>query len=243
MHLIVLDVGGGEALLVRTPSGRNLLISGGPSATRLSDAPGRRLPLTRRELDYLVVAGGSDEQLQALPHLVERFRLSNVLWAGPAHVSRSARALDTGLSDSGVSIVEAIPGLALDLGQGAVLRVLSVVSRGAILELEWGSFRALLPTGADFAAMEALGNGKAIGPVTALLLAGGGYAPLNPPEWIAQLRPQVALLSVTAADWHGLPDPETLQAVAGYTLLRTDRNGWIHLSTDGEQLWVEVEKR
>ena len=28
----------------------------------------------------------------------------------------------------------------------------------------------------------------------------------------------------------------------GYTLLRTDRNGWIQLSTDGEQLWVEVER-
>jgi hypothetical protein len=28
----------------------------------------------------------------------------------------------------------------------------------------------------------------------------------------------------------------------GYTLLRTDRNGWIELSTDGEQMWVEVER-
>ena len=36
--------------------------------------------------------------------------------------------------------------------------------------------------------------------------------------------------------------PETLEAVAGYTLLRTDQNGWIELSSDGQQLWVEVEK-
>ena len=27
------------------------------------------------------------------------------------------------------------------------------------------------------------------------------------------------------------------------TLLRTDRNGWITLSTDGTQLWVDVEKK
>jgi len=40
----------------------------------------------------------------------------------------------------------------------------------------------------------------------------------------------------------GLPSPETLEAVKGYNLLRTDRNGWIELSTDGEQMWVEVEK-
>jgi len=38
-------------------------------------------------------------------------------------------------------------------------------------------------------------------------------------------------------------NPETLEAVEGYTLLRTDQNGWIELSTDGEQMWVEVEKK
>jgi hypothetical protein len=39
-----------------------------------------------------------------------------------------------------------------------------------------------------------------------------------------------------------LPSPETLEAVEGYSLLRTDRNGWIELSKDGEQMWVEVAR-
>ena len=46
-----------------------------------------------------------------------------------------------------------------------------------------------------------------------------------------------------AGDREGLPSPETLEALEGYTLLRTDRNGWIELTTDGEQMWVEVERR
>jgi beta-lactamase superfamily II metal-dependent hydrolase len=50
------------------------------------------------------------------------------------------------------------------------------------------------------------------------------------------------LLSVVPGDRRNLPDPETLQAVQGYTLLRTDLNGRIELSTDGEQMWVEVER-
>jgi len=76
-----------------------------------------------------------------------------------------------------------------------------------------------------------------------LLLADSGYAPSNPPEWIANLRSQVVLLSVSAADKEGLPSPETLELLQGYTLLSTDRNGWIELSTDGEQMWVEAERR
>ena len=60
---------------------------------------------------------------------------------------------------------------------------------------------------------------------------------------IEALHPQLILLSVDATDRRGLPDPETLEVVQGYPLLRTDRNGWIHLATDGERMWVEAERR
>jgi len=53
--------------------------------------------------------------------------------------------------------------------------------RGAILLLEWGNFRALLPIGADFETLETLHMGKTIGPVTALLLAEGGFVTLSLP--------------------------------------------------------------
>jgi beta-lactamase superfamily II metal-dependent hydrolase len=80
-----------------------------------------------------------------------------------------------------------------------------------------------------------------VGPVSALLLADSGYAPANPPEWIANLNPQLVLLSVSARD--GWPAPEMLEMIQAYTLLRTDRNGWIELTTDGKGMWVEVERR
>ena len=90
--------------------------------------------------------------------------------------------------------------------------------------------------------LEALEYGKTIGNVSALLLGDSGYAPINPPEWIEALHPQVVLISVSAADADGLPSPETLEALQGYTVLRTDRNGWIELSTDGESMWVEAAR-
>ena len=43
-------------------------------------------------------------------------------------------------------------------------------------------------------------------------------------------------------DRDGRPDRETLDALGSYSLVRTDQHGWIHISTDGEQMWVEVEK-
>jgi len=242
LHMTVLDVGTGDALLIQTPNGRHLLIDGGSSPSRLSDALGRRLPLTSRKLDFLLVGAAGDEQLAALPSTVERFPPENVLWSGPSAASRGARLLRERLIEMDVRIIAAEPGHILDLGQDAKLEVLSVTGRGAVYLLEWGEFRALLPIGLDFESMETLINERSLTMVTALLLAESGYAPVNTREWIARWNPTAALLSVDAGDWHGLPDPETLEALDGYNLLRTDLNGWIHLATDGERLWVEVER-
>ena len=71
-------------------------------------------------------------------------------------------------------------------------------------------------------------------------LRGGADGAARTPEWIARLRPGVILLSIGADDKRSLPDPESLAEVQGYSLLRTDQNGWIELSTDGEQMWVEA---
>ena len=44
-------------------------------------------------------------------------------------------------------------------------------------------------------------------------------------------------------DWRGLPSPETLEAAQGVTLLHTDRNGWIVLTTNADQMLVEDENQ
>jgi competence protein ComEC len=247
LHVHILDVSqaglSGEAILIETPAGREVLINGGPSASRLSDALGRRLPITDRIVDLLVVAGVQNGQLQGLPSVLSRYPPRQVWWAGPLQTSRAARDLSEKLTSLDIPIQTAQSGQIVDLGDEASLQVLSTGQRGAVLLLSWKDFRLLLPMGMGFDDMEALENGKLVGRVSGLLLADSGFAPLNTPEWISNLRPQVVLLSVSPKDTTGLPSPETLQAVEGYNLLRTDRNGWLELSTDGEHMWVEVERR
>jgi beta-lactamase superfamily II metal-dependent hydrolase len=131
----------------------------------------------------------------------------------------------------------------LDLGDGATLRVLTTGPRGAVLLIEWESFRALLPIGMSFEALDELRSGAEVGPISVLSIADSGYAASNPPEWIANLNPELILLSVDAADENGMPDGDVLESVKDYELLRTDQNGWVEITTDGEQMWVNVERK
>jgi competence protein ComEC len=233
----------GEAVLIQSPTGRYVLINGGPSTLRLSDSLGRRLPFFHRQMDYLIVAGPEAGKLDGLPRVVEQYPPGAVLWAGPRSADYGSRRLRQVLEAQDASITLTETGHTLDLGAGAYLQVLAAGKRGAVLLLEWGSFRALLPLGANFEDLEALDYGRDIGPVTALLLADNGYAAANPPEWLENLQPQVVLLSVALNDREGRPDEALLEALAGTTLLRTDQNGWVQLRTDGKVFWVEVERK
>ena len=59
---------------------------------------------------------------------------------------------------------------------------------------------------------------------------------------IENLNPQLNVLSVAAGDPDGLPSQEVVDSLEGYSLLRMDRSGWISVSTDGNELRVEVER-
>ena len=244
LHLVFLDAGSADAILIRTPAGRSLLINGGASPAHLSAALSRRLSPFDRSLDWLIVASTGDGQLDALPTVLQRIPAAQVLWAGPVGGSSGAAGLDRYLSGNSLPVTRASPGLVLDLGSGARLEVRSVSARGATLLVEWAGFRVLLPVGMNFATLDELNGGKTIGPLTALLLADSGLAATNPPGWLASLQPQVAVLSVASGDPNNLPSASVVSSLpASTTLLRTDRNGWIDLSTDGSHLWVEVEKK
>jgi competence protein ComEC len=242
LHLTFLDAGSADSILIQTPGGRFLLINGGPSPSLLSDGLGRRLPAFDRRLDWLVVASTRENQLSGLPRVVERIPPEQVLWAGNVEASYSSRNLYKWFTERGIPIIRADPGAQLELGDGARLQVLATNARGGVLLLEWRDFRALLPIGMNFESLEELKYGEELGKVSLLLLGDSGYAPVNPPAWLANLNPQIVIISVAANDQDGLPDQETLTSLGAYPVIRTDQNGWIAVQTDGEEIWTRVEQ-
>lgn len=242
LHVTFLDVGSADAVFIKTPSGKNILVNGGPSVTILSDELGRRVSAFNRSLDWLIIANTDEEQVASLPRALERYTPDNVLWSGNRQGSFSSQVLYEYLTLQAIPVTFAETNQTLDLGDGATLRTLTTGARGSVLLIEWQNFRAILPIGMSFEAIAELRDGLSVGPVSVLSLADSGYAPSNPPEWIVNLNPELIVLNVAAGDENGMPDDETLDAVKDHELLRTDQNGWIEITTNGEQMWVNVER-
>ncbi len=241
LHITFLNVGSADAVLIETPAGHHALINGGPSLSALSDALGRRVSPLDTSLDWLVLATTEESQVASLPRLLPRYPPRNALVAGNAGGSFSSTAVMEWLDANSVPITQAEPGQLFDLGDGALIRVIDVSSRGATLMVSWEKFHMLLPIGANLDTLDALHNGVDIGPVDAVSLAESGYAPLSPQPWIDNLNPRLVVISVAPGDPDGRPDKAVYEALTGRSVLRTDINGWIDVSTDGSHMWVTVE--
>jgi competence protein ComEC len=66
------------------------------------------------------------------------------------------------------------------------------------------------------------------------------------PQFLAAVDPEVAVISAGADNPFGHPSPEVMgrleDRLGEDKVYRTDKDGTIEFITDGEKLWVEMEK-
>ena len=242
LHLTVLDVGMGNAILIESPSGQRILINGGPSAKRLSDQLGRRLPPFQRQLDLLLIASPVANDMDALSGTLPRFRPREIIWLGKDHLCWEAENLRAIIEEEQIPLISGEAGQTLVFSDGLQIQILGVNSRGGTILVRYGSFQALLPYGLSMEDRERWGQGLEIGEISVYQLADHGYQSSNPSAWITNLHPELLLLSVGIKDNRGLPDRGLLDRLGGYSLLRTDQNGSISLISDGKNLWIHVDR-
>ena len=231
LQLTLLDVGG-EAILIRTPTGRSLMINAGPSLTRLTDELRRELPFGER-LDWLLLAGSQREQIGALASGLERVSPGALAWAsGGEQVSAVLQHANT----SGTTAAQLHTGDVFALGPDGKLEVVAIGARGAVFLIEWQQFSALVPVGLDLELLTDPGM-LDLPPVDLLLLPDAGNPALSPPEWLANLSPQI--IWVVA---QGELAEETQFNLQGYRVLPSYQVGWSRITTDGYDIWLDADK-
>src|SRR5438094_9755418 len=79
LHLWVLDVGQGDAILLRTPKGHTALIDGGPGATPVLNGVGQHIAFWEHNLDLLVLTHPHEDHMMGLVEVVRRYQVGRVV--------------------------------------------------------------------------------------------------------------------------------------------------------------------
>jgi competence protein ComEC len=249
-----LDVGQGDAAVLRTPGGRWIVIDGGPR-TPASDA-GRRvvIPFLRRHrasrLALAVATHGDADHLGGLPALVDGFQPQLVLEPGEPLGRPLYLEFLAAVEGSGARWHAARAGDRVEV-DGVVLEVLSpdsvwlslpldVNEHGVVLRVTFGAVRLLFQGDAGMPVEGHLAG--RVGRVELLKVGHHGSASATSDEWLAELRPREAVISVGARNPYGHPAPQVLRRLRrwGSEVLRTDETGTITFTTDGQRAHIDL---
>ncbi len=252
LHVTFVDVGQGDATLIRTPTGRRILIDGGPSPDLLLTALGRHLPFWDRRIDILLLSHAHDDHLRALLPVLERYQVRQVLVGSVAAGTALAEQWQQSLQDRRIPLLEVKQSLQIDCGDGPMMQVLpyDVESGSAgtetwlVARLRWED-ASFLFTG-DLEADDLLRLSKAGWPLacTALKVPHHGSSQALNDALLAAIQPRLAVISVGAENRYGHPAPGTLACLeaAGVRTLRTDEVGTTEVTTDGKGFVLQTEK-
>jgi competence protein ComEC len=248
-----LDVGQGDAIYIQTPSGQQILVDGGADPEEICLALGDELPYWDKSLDLVVLTHPDDDHIMGLVEVLLRYEVGQVLEPGldcgtPAY-EEWLRLIDE--NDIKRTIAEA--GQQMDLGDGIRIDVFhpqeelmegtesDTNNNSVVLRLVWDDVSFLL-TGdiCEEAEREMLYRGYELDS-SVLKVAHHGSDTSTSSHFLAAVDPDVAVISVGEDNAFGHPGDETLARLDGVVVYRTDEDGIITFTSDGERLWVETE--
>jgi competence protein ComEC len=265
LELTVLDVGQGDSLFVVSPHGRTMLIDGGGAFGGFTGReehngidPGEDAVSPYlwsrgfRKLDVVALTHAHQDHIGGLTAILENFRVGT-LWVGREVESAALANLEKVARERKIPIVHEVRGNAFSW-DGVEAQFLwpetppeevgpsPKNNDSLVLRLKYGDRTLMLPGDAEKQAESAVLDENCEATLRADVLKVGHHGSRNStmPRFLAAVHPRVAVISAGEDNPYGHPNAELLERLtsAGVRILRTDRDGAVHVLTDGKQLEV-----
>lgn len=222
LRLDIFDIGQGDAILATTPAGQHILIDGGPNTDLLEDL-GERLPFFDRTIELLILSHPDADHITALPEVLQRYRVKNILLTGAAHGSGRYEALLAAIEAQGSRVLLADSTQDIELDSGVMLDVLwpqtdllgreveAANNESVVAKLIYGPHEILLTGDIEKETELALLQSGADLRSTVLKVAHHGSRTSSSTGFLLAVQPQLGLISSGRDNQFGHPHPEIIE--------------------------------
>ena len=255
LHVYFLDVGQGDSTLIVTPSGRQMLVDGGPDGDVVSHRLAEVMPGGDRSLDIVLMTHLDSDHSHGLLGVMDRFAVGAVL-VGP-HPADSANRpeWEQAVLRKEATTVEVSAGHRIVLEEGVQLEVINPVpdqpmgdtnNDSVAVRLNYGDTSVLLTADIEQEAELRLIEERA-GLASTVLKAGHhGSRTSTTQQFLDVVGPTAAVISAGLDNQYGHPAPEVLErlgaSVGARNVYRTDLQGTVEFVSDGKSWEVQTER-
>lgn len=239
-----LDVGQGDGAWLTTPDGRTVLIDCGPGSY------GRKLVVDLKaagvdHIDVLAPSHAHADHMGGCIEVIRQLPVDEILWTGQTDTSQTWKAFWGEVGARGLPVTTIRAGQVFDWGGGVTATVYNPMSHldgssvneyddSHVLLVQYFGTRVLF-VGDLHSRGEQRALAAGLPPVDILKIAEHGSASGSSPEFLAAIRPRLAILSYATPNAFGLPSPTVMARLAldGIQPVTTDEHGTITITVDG----------
>jgi len=245
------DVGQGDAVLIETPQGHQILIDGGPDDTIL-ERLGKEMPFWDRSLDLIILTHPSADHLNGLLMVLERYQVNQILWTGIEVDGVGYQRWTDSIVKENANIFIVLAGQRIRIGKGIYLDILhptenlqgqkvkggeAINNTSIVARLVYQQNSFLFTADAEKRIEKELLDRGIYLDSDVLKVAHHGSKTSSIDEFIEKVSPEIAVIQVGKDNRYGHPHEEVLAILDKYgiTILRTDQMGDIKIISDGKK--------
>lgn len=246
-----LDVGQGDAVLIKATAGQNILIDGGPDKTVIKHL-GENLAWWDKKIDLMILTHPHDDHVTGLIEVLKRYKVKRILYTGALHNAPNYITWLKTVRDKKVPLTVIGKEQTINLGRGAKLEILypndSLLNKGLadlndsslVIKLIYGANKFLL-TGDSGEKIETilLASGADLG-ADVLKVAHHGSKFSSSQEFLDKVKPKIAVIEVGRDNDFGHPNLRIIKRLErlGAEIFRTDLSGTVMLASDGMKIKI-----
>lgn len=243
-----LDVGQGDAILIKTPFGQNILIDGGPDNTiikRLSE----NLAWWDKKIDLMILTHPHSDHVGGLIDVIKRYKVEKILYTGVVHNSPDYLVWLELIRGRKIPLIIIDRPQVIELGEDCELQIIypresllgkevdNLNSSSIIAKLVYGQTKFLFTGDAESEVEQELINSNA--DLSAQVLKAGhhGSDTSSGQEFLQAVRPEIVIIQVGGNDF-GHPSRRVIKRLEriGAQVFRNDLDGTVRVVSDGKAI-------
>lgn len=237
-YLTMIDVGQGDSILLELKNKNILIDTGGNSFSDYNIAVNKLIPYFKslgiKKIDYLILTHGDYDHLGEAVNLINNFKVDKVILNNDKFNDLETELINV-LNDRNINYFKNVKQLSIFNNKLYFLNdelYSNENDNSIVLYVVVNDVKMLFMADAGISVEHDIIKKYNLNDIDILKVGHHGSKTSTSKEFITQIQPKYALISVGANNWYGHPHEEVLENLNSSNIYRTDLNGSIKINLD-----------